>query len=155
MNDFNPTKKDLLLIEQRILDLKLEKAKMVNIKTSLQNKLSYLKSQYANVAFNSSNFKKIKADRQDVKNQINNIEIKIKTLNDELNFKTKLKNEIIFYISNNKVLEGKEDIERIVQKATLLKNKYIAFTKDRTRISSLRIMASEFVSEIDDLIKNI
>lgn len=155
MSDFNPTKKDLLLIEQRILDIKLDKAKKVNVKTSLQNKLSSLKSQYSNVEFNSLGFKKIKVDRQKTKDQINNIEIQIRSLNDELTFKTKLKNEIVFYISNNKVMENKGDIDKIIQKATVLKNKYMSFTKDRTRISSLRVMASEFVGEIDELIKNL
>jgi len=68
-------------------------------------------------------------------------------------YKNQLKNEIEFYLKNNKRLEGKEDLDKITNKILALKNKYSDFTKDRTRIASLRIMASEFIDELEKLLK--
>lgn len=84
---------------------------------------------------------------------MNGIELKIKALNDELLMKNKLRLEVEFYLKNNKRLESKQDIERIEIRVGELKRKYRDFAKDRTRIASLRIMASEICDELENLIK--
>lgn len=151
--DFNPTKKDLLLIDQLLLDIKSKKNAFINRKISLQNSLSQLKDKYKNVPFEGKEFKRIKNTRQNVKEHLHGIELKIKTLNDELIYKNKLRLEIEFHLKHNRRLEGKEDLDRITSKILSLKVKYSDFTKDRTRIASLRIMASEFIDELEKLLK--
>lgn len=88
-----------------------------------------------------------------MKNHLNNLELKIKGLNDELLFKNKLRLEIEFHLKHNKRLEGKEDLDRVINKITAMRTKYNEFAKDRTRISSLRVLALEFVSDLEALLK--
>lgn len=151
--DFNPTKKDMLLIDGLILEIKAKKNALVKRKIELQNSLSQLKNKYKDVDFGSKDFKRIKDTRDNVKNHLNGIELKIKALNEELIYKNKLRLEIEFHIKHNKQLEGKEDLDRIVNKIISLKVKYSEFAKDRTRIASLRIMASEVIDELNSLLK--
>lgn len=151
--EFNPNKKDLLMIDELILQIKAKKNALVSRKMSLQNSLSELKNKYKDVDFESKDFKRIKNTRQNVKEHLNGIELKIKALNDELIFKNKLRLEIEFHLKHNKRLEGREDLDKITNKILALKIKYSDFTKDRTRIASLRIMASEFIDELEKLLK--
>lgn len=154
-NGFTPTKKDLLMVEELIIDLKKKKGDYVNRKISLQNSLSQLKEKYKDVDHNSKDFYRVKNTRQKVKDHLNGLEMTIKKLNDELSFKTKMKLEIDFYLRHNKSLETKEDIDRVVAKTTALKDKYQNFAKDRTRISSLRVLALEFVEDLNGLLKGL
>lgn len=151
--DFSPTKQDLLTLDEVILNIKSKKNKLIITKMSFQNTLSELKSKYEDATFNSKKFHEIKNNRQVVKNHLNSVELQLRCLNEELNFKNKLRLEVEYFLTNNKSLEGKEDLDKISRKITALKTKYTAFTKDRTRIASLRIMAAEFIDELDALIK--
>lgn len=151
--DFNPTKQDLLTLDELILNIKSKKNKLIITKMSFHNTLSELRSNYENTAFNSKKFHEIKKNRQEIKNHLNAVELQLRSLNEELNFKNKLRLEVEYFLTNNKSLEGKEDLDKISRKITALKTKYTAFTKDRTRIASLRIMAAEFIDELDALIK--
>jgi hypothetical protein len=151
--EFNPTKKDLLTIETLILDIKAKKNVLVNRKISLQNSLSQLRDKYKDVEHNSRDFHRVKNTRSNVKEHLNSLELKIKNLNEELIFKNKLKLEIEFHLKHNRSIETKEEIERVISKIKLLKGKYTDFSKDRTRIASLRVMACEFIDDLNDLIK--
>ncbi len=151
--EFNPTRKDLLLIESLILGIKESKNKLVAQKMNIQNSLSLLKNKYQEVNYESIEFKKIKSSRQQLKNSINEIELKIKSKNDELIFKNKLKAEIEFHLKNNPNKSENEELDKLNIKIQELKAKYKNFAKDRTRIASLRIMASEFIGELEELLK--
>ena len=151
--EFNPTKKDLLMIENLILDIKSKKSALIKRKIDIQNALSYHKNEYKHVEYNSTGFMRIKNARQNLKDCFNKIELELKELNDELNFKSRLRGEIEFHLAHNKSLEGKEDLDKLISKIHFLKVKYSNFTKDRTRIASLRVMASEIFDELDNLLK--
>jgi len=150
---FNPTKENLHTIESLILDIKQKRNDYINRKVSLQNSLSQLRDKYREVEQGSKDYHRIKNTRQNVKNHLNNLELKIKGLNDELLFKNKLRLEIEFHLKHNKRLEGKEDLDRVINKITAMRTKYNEFAKDRTRISSLRVLALEFVSDLEALLK--
>ena len=150
--EFNPTHKDLLFIENLILEIKNKKRILVRTKIGLQTKLSTLQNKYIDVKYLSAEFESIKEERLEVKSAVNSLEIKIKSINDELSFKNQLKNEIVFHIKHNKNLIGQKDLDKVVFKINLLKKKYADFAKDRTRISSLRIMASEIIEELEKII---
>jgi len=151
--EFNPTKKDLLMIDGLILEIKNKKNTLIQRKVNLQIALSKARNEYKDVDFNSKEFKRIKNTRQNLKDCFNKIELEIKTLNEELDYKNKLRQEIEFHLAHNKSLEGKEDLEKITKKILALKVKYSNFTKDRTRIASLRVMASEVLEELENLLK--
>lgn len=152
-SDFNPTRKDLLLIEQLILDIKSKRNNVINRKINLQNSLSILQAKYKDLTHNSEAFKKNKDDRQRLKNICNELEIKIKSFNEEINAKNKLKNEVEYHLKHNKNLDGREDLDKLIMRITLLTQKYGNFAKDRTRIASLRVMASEVKEELENLLK--
>jgi len=151
--EFNPTKKDLLMIDGLILEIKNKKNTLIQRKVNLQIALSKARNEYKDVDFNSKDFKRIKNNRQNLKECFNIIELEIKSLNEELAYKNKLRGEIEFHLAHNKSLEGKEDLEKITKKIHALKVKYSNFTKDRTRIASLRVMASEVLEELENLLK--
>lgn len=152
MSDFNPTNKDLLLIDTLIIDIKKKKSGFIQSKIRLQNSLSQLKAKYKDVDQGSKDFNKIKNTRENIKNHLAGLELKIKSLNDELAYKNKLRLEIEFHIKHHKQLESKEDVDKITIKLNALKIKYNNFAKDKTRIASLRIMACEFVDELNELL---
>lgn len=151
--EFNPTKKDLFNLEQTIIELKGKKSILIKSKISNEAQLRKFKEKYQNVDFESKEFFEIKQKRSNLKKAATSFELKIKKINEELRVKNRLKNEVKHFLSTKKSLEGGEDLERVIKKLEILKKKYKDFTKDRTRISSLRIMASEFVSEIEKILK--
>ena len=151
--EFNPTKQDLFMIEGRILEIKVRRESLIKRKIIIQDALSSAKSNYKDVKFEGKEFHKIKNNRQGLKECFNKIELELSQIKEELSFKTKLRQEIEFYLAHNKSLEGKEDLDKLQAKIKSLKLKYSNFTKDRTRIASLRVMASEFMEELDQLLK--
>jgi len=152
-DEFNPTKKDLLTIETLILEIKQSKNKLVAQKMNIQNSLSLLQNKYKDIPFNSKEFKKVKESRSKLKQTFNEIELKIKAKNDELIFKNKLKQEIEYHLKHNVSDSENEVLNKLNSKIQKLKIKYKEFAKDRTRIASLRIMANEFIQELENLAK--
>jgi hypothetical protein len=150
---FNPTKEDLLTIEKLLIEIKQKKGIKVNAKIKMQEQLTTLKSEYDGVKYKGIEFFTIKAKRIKVKEKLITIDLKIRELNIELSFKNTLKLEIEYYLKHNRSLEGKEDLKKIEGKLRELKKKYKDFAKDRTRIASLRIMASELTEEIDKILE--
>ncbi len=153
MNDFSPTKKDLFNIDERILEIKSKRNSLISSKINIQNSLSRLKENYKEVEYMGRQFKETKELRQHLKDEFNKIELELKSLNQEIIFKNKLRLEVEFYLKNNVNSNGNEDLVKIINKLSLLKVKYSEFAKDKTRVASLRIMASEFRDEIEKLIK--
>ena len=151
--DFNPTRKDLLKVDELILSLKNKKNKLVHRKVSVEKQLGDLNELYRSIIFNSAEFNAVKAKRASLKLIATGIELEIQSMNEELGFKNKLRQEVEFYLKNNKRPEAIEDFDRIEIKLKDLKKKYALFAKDRTRISSLRVMASEFIEELEKLLK--
>lgn len=154
--DFNPTKKDLLTIEALIIGIKQKKSIEVGQKMRYENTLANLKDKYNDVDLNSPDFKRIKNTRNNVKIFLHEIELKIKALNIELTQKNIIKLEVEHHLRNNKTpQEQNEATQKIITQAKKLKLKYTEFTKDRTRISSLRVMAAEFIDDLNELIDTV
>jgi hypothetical protein len=153
MSEFKPTKSDLLNIESRILDIKKSRNDLIARKRIIEYALSQLKSKYGDVEFMKPEFRKIKQDRLGLKDEFNKIELEIKGLNDEIIYKNKLKLEVEFYLRNNSQPVNDENSAKLINRLTLLRQKYSDFSVDKTRIASLRIMASELTREIDIIMK--
>jgi hypothetical protein len=152
MKEFNPTKKDLLLIEELIIKAKEKKNKIIATKISFQNELEQLKMKYREVQFRSEKFYEIKERRSVIKDKLASLELKISSINNELFEKNKMKNEVLFFLKNNISVDEKKEVDLLINNIKELKKKYSEFTSDRTRIASLRVMASEFIQELDTLL---
>lgn len=99
--EFNPTHKDLLLVESLILDIRAKKNGFVTRKVQLENSLSQLGMKYKDVRQGSKDFHRIKETRSNIKNHLGGLELNIKSCNDELTFKTKLKLEIEHHLRHH------------------------------------------------------
>lgn len=154
MTEFNPTKKDLLNLDERILSIKAERNKLINRKINIQNSLSRLRGEYESCEYMDKQFKTVKELRQHLKHELNTIELEMKTLSNEIVYKNKLRLEVDAHLRNTGEANSEQAIKIILQ-LNLLKVKYSDFAKDKTRVASLRIMASEFRDEIEKLILKI
>lgn len=152
MSEFNPTYEDLKNIDTKLIEIKQKKNKLVARKMKLQDSLSKYSEKYKAIDFNSSEFKSNKITRQSLKEQMSLVELDIKSFNEELAFKNKLRLEVVHFLKHSPKAKS-DDVERMTKQLVGLKNKYQDFTKDRTRIASLRIMASEFISELEKIMK--
>lgn len=154
INEFNPTKKDLLLIEDLILTIKGKKQKLVLSKINLQNTLTGIKEKLKTIRHKSPEHKNIITTENHIKHSLCILDNDIKKLNDELTYKNKLKLEVEYHLKNNKSLSSLES-GKVLNKLNALKIKYSDFAKDRTRVASLRVLANEFITEIENIIKEI
>lgn len=140
MSEFNPNKKDLLNIESLILDIKNKKNDLVNRKMQMENSISNMHD---------------KKKKQSIKKVLHEVELSIKAANEELNYKNKLRLEVEHHIKHNHTRDRSTETEETINKLNALKKKYADFTKDRTRIASLRVMASEFITELETIIRTL
>lgn len=152
-SEFNPTPRDLLNLDEKLHQLKSDKQKLINSKLIIEGSLSIMQSKYSKVEYNSPEFYKIKNERQRLKQEATNIEIQIRRINDEVAYKTKLKQEVEFHLKGKKYVEIHDS--GVVKQLVSLKEKYTSFSKDRTRVSSMRVMASEIRDEIEKILNSI
>lgn len=152
-DQFNPTKKDLLLLDEKLIQLKADKRKLIDQKVSAERTLSVLQAQYLGLAYNSPEFLETKSKRNAVKQEYFKIEHEIRKINEEIAYKSGLRNEVQFHLGGKKcdILINDKAIARLIG----MQEKYNAFSKDRTRISSLRVMAAEVRDELDKIIKHL
>jgi hypothetical protein len=151
--EFSPTQKDLLNLDEKILSLKQDKSKLVQSKINIQNSLTLMQYKYGSVQLGSVEFMKIKSDRRALKEEFQRIEIEIRRINEEVAYKNKLKQEVEFHLRGkaNPVIVDNKTVKQLL----ILKEKYNSFAKDRTRVSSMRIMASEVREEIEKILNGL
>jgi hypothetical protein len=152
-SEFNPTHKDLLNLDQKILELKSDKQKLIKSKLIIEGSLSIMQSKYRKIEFNSPEFFQIKEGRQKLKLEASNVELQIRKINEEILYKSKLKQEVEFHLKGKKYSEISSS--NLVKQLISLKEKYNSFSKDKTRVSSMRIMASEIRDEIEKILKTL
>jgi hypothetical protein len=86
-----------------------------------------------------------------LKNEASRVELEIKILNEEIRFKTQLRLEVDNHVRTREKKSQNVD-EKFIVKLTQLKEKYSSFSKDKTRIASMRIMAAEIRDDFDSLL---
>ncbi len=155
-NEFKPTRADLSTIHDRLSELALKKAKLIDRKMVVQQGLSVYREKYLNVEYMGSEFNKIKESRANLKSELNYLESEIKKIKDEVAFKNRLKNEIDQYLKTNRTpLEQSDILKKITDRLNQLKKRYAEFSTDRTRVASLRVMASEFRDDLEKILSEI
>ena len=142
---FKPTKKDLLNLDALLLAIKNRKDTLVNRKINLEHTLNRM-------SVNELNSREGRERRNKIKKILGEIELEIRKVNEERKYKNSVRLEAEQYIKHNK--DNEPHLAKVIYDLTMLKGKYREFTKDRTRIASLRIMATEFADELDIIIKS-
>jgi len=151
MSDFNPTLENEVDLERSILDLKTKKAGYVGSKTQLQLDVANIKDILNNP--NSTEYETKEATNMRVvtRNTLSQLEHQIKAVNLEIISKRKLLIAIASHLRNNKKQIKSDD--KMINQLITLKEKYAAFASDNTRISSMRLMASQLTEELESIIK--
>lgn len=146
MSKFN--NRNLLDVEAKIIELNEKKIStnnersriqlvLADIKNDIKENKDYKKTEklYRERTQYLEQLKKCENDRNNIKLEIQKLSI--------------LKNEIKLEIHNDNF----PDISNLMQDLKDIKKYYLDFSADKSRVSSMRIMASEFVNKLDKLIK--
>ena len=135
--------KNELLIS--VFELEKERNELVNRKGEIVSQLMKLKKQVRGRGqilpqneYNSicSKQERLRQEQRIIENKLSNLNLKMKQKN-------------IFIFKNN------ENTSKIELLLINLKNKYMDFSSDNTRVNSMRLIASQFAQEIDEIIKSI
>lgn len=119
-------------MEDEIIKLKNHKSNLIKAKTTIQNELAALKTNQFT--------KNYASDRIKLCGQFNDVEQKIQSVNE------KLRN--IAIAKRDLPIDEKTLIGSLVK----MRDKYQEFAADKSRVTSMRFMASEFVAELNPII---
>lgn len=123
------TKKEF---EDEIVRLQNHKGNLIQAKTAIQNKLAQIKAR--------SHDRESSAERIVLCAKFNDVEQKIQTVNRKL--------RDISLIKRDLPVGEKTLIGNLVK----MRDKYQQFATDKSRVTSMRLMASEFVTELNPII---
>lgn len=145
-----PTQETLVDLDRAIIDLKNKKATIVTRKQKLELDSSKIKDLMSDPNLVGPEHGSFSVQRNIIKRNLSNIEMEIREINLEIKEKTKLRIYIDDNLRNKKKTSASESLQH--QELLKLKEKYQSFASDNTRISSMRIMASQLVEQLDLII---
>lgn len=153
---FNPTESSVIDLRRSIADLKTKKSKLSTSKRELELKLATLTSRVraSSRTLPQCEYKDISRKQVEYKQKIYSLDREMIEINDELRKKGILGEEIRLHLKNN----GNSDIDKdgtIKERLIVLRDNYMEFSSDVTRISSMRAMASKVAEEIEGIIKTL
>lgn len=151
MNEFNPTTQNKVDLERSILSLKDKKACFVSQKIEYQETAGILKDKVNGLHNTEEGYDVAVAARTVNKRTLTSLETDIKEVNAEINKKHQLLLSVNHHLSIKKKLEKGE--LKLLDAITSLKKEYLVFASDRSRISSMRAMASEVALKLENIIK--
>lgn len=144
------TKQNCIDIERNILDLKSKKSSFVFQKTEAERKLGEIKNKIrgAGKHLPSTEYSSLCKKQDALKKEKANAEEHIQSIQEDIQKKSLLKDEIKNEISQRASKELPDTI-------TALKDHYIQFAADKTRVSSMRAMAAEFVEKLESISRSL
>ncbi len=150
MSEFNPTEEDSVNLERSIIDLKSKKAAIVSRKMVKTLDTANTKELLSNPHIELDEFKNQSAIRIIQKAELQEIEAQIKEVNLEIGNKRKLLISIQSHLkTTSNSLKADENLTNGIIE---LRDKYSDFAGDHTRVSSMRLMASNFTDELNNII---
>lgn len=149
---FGPTQDDLIDLKRVILDIKNEKSIHIRAKIKQQGILSKINSILNDPKLEKEDYEKARMQKKVVKKELEKLELFIQIINNNRNKKQKLLEAVEFELRKNKNI-NKED-NKVIQSLLQLRKEYQDFSSDHTRISSMRIMASQLVEKLDKILKS-
>lgn len=147
---FDPTEQNQVDLERSIIDLKQKKSTFVAKKIKKQVKISELKDILNNPHHDKNDYNKAIDKRIKLKKDLESLEMSIREVNTEIGTKRKLLIAVDDHIRANK--KGAASENDTLKHISLIKEKYSKFAADNTRISSMRVMAAEFVRELEGVL---
>ena len=148
MKEWNPTKDDLLNLEESILNSKNAYDDLILKKRQLEFDLSQINHEVRIAGKMPDDKYAAYCENQNrIKKEIFDLGKPINELSAEISRKHLMVDRIKSHLSLNKSLNSSIE-ERLVE----IRDRYNAFSSDATRVSSTRIMASKFVEEVQDLL---
>lgn len=149
IEDWNPSKDDLLKVERLINADQLEYDDLIQRKKSLEYDLSIIKNQIRTGGqMNQSDYDAICRNQDRIIKEVRDIQEPIKIIKKKLRERQLMRDEIKGFLDGE--IRLYDDVKA---KVVYLRDFYTQFAGDATRVSSTRIMASKFVEELQDLLK--
>lgn len=124
-------------MEQEIARLKNHKGNLIQAKTSIQNKFAILKG--------NGHSRETADERVKLCTMFNDVEQKIQAVNEKLRNISVAKREL-------SVIPPEKSL---IRELVALRDDYQQFAADKTRVSSLRVMATEFVIKLNPIIRKL
>lgn len=136
----------LIDLEYSANDIKSEISDLVVEKKSLEFSMSQLRNKLNNRRLTQSELDKINKRREKLRTDILNLDSKILDLKKDLRHKSVLQHDVkinIDKVGRDEIIDGIESMKR----------KYSEFSQDLTRVSSMRVIASQVVDELDKILQ--
>jgi len=139
----------LIKIDQSITDLNTRKSTLSTQKKRLELELSTLNNRVrASDRLPKDEYAAICRKQRECKDKIFSIDDQITQINNEISKKHNLGQEVRVEIKKNKS-------EEIKTRLVKLRDDYLQFSSDATRVSSMRVMASQVAEQIEAIIKTL
>ena len=152
MDNIKITKQTRIDIERSIANLENKKTDAANEKIKYQNELSELNFQVrgnGRKIIPQIKYDTILQNQAEVKRKMLVVDCYISDIKKEITNKRILRDEV------DLVLDDNFDSNSILIEIINLRDKYVNFASDSTRVSSTRLMASRFAEDLDSIIKSV
>ena|SRR6476620_9341126 len=136
-------------LEEAIIKLQSQRDVFMLNKKEFELELSGLNSKVRSRTekLSQNEYQSICRRQEYLKKGINNIQ---QTLTD---YKSRIQEKVILKEKlKNRINFDKEGVSTTIEKIILLKDKYRDFASDQTRVSSMRVMASQICQELESII---
>ena len=152
-SEFNPTHKDAADLEEVLYRLRQERTQIVGNKQVKQARASELNIILKDPKLTPTDIQEYSKERQRLRDDLTEIEGRIRENKEEISVKAHLLMNIRQHLKGKKMeaqatIQVKNSLENLI-------SKYKKFSVDRTRIASLRVMASEVVQELESVYNKI
>ena len=150
-------KKRLLEIEDKLYSLKKDRSDLISKNIENVNEVEKLKLASINPKLDINDYDMIRRKVKNCKSMIHYNNNQIKEFNDKIKALNRLKlaRERDIIIIQSELKGDDKKIELVKSKLLQLKEKYKLFSTDQTRVSSMRIMSSTILNELEDIIDKI
>ncbi len=146
---------DKLELEKEIDGLSIKKGELSVMKKQYELKLSMLKSKIRVTGFlPQDEYEAIKDEQTKCKNETYKLDERILDINAQLKEKHSLIEEIRLVLKDQDNI-GAVPAAVIYDQLVNIRDKYMEFSSDTTRVSSTRIMASKFSEELNSILRTI
>jgi len=139
---------DKLIVERKIIALVQTKDELILDKKELEADMSEINNSIRsrNHALPQEEYKALCKKQDEIKRKLVEYQGKINEVKTEIQKKNLMKDEISAEIR-------KDSPTDVLSAITSLKDYYVNFASDKTRVSSLRAMAAQFAEELESIIK--
>jgi len=134
-------------IQHSILEMQAKKGKLGLKKAALQHEISQQKEYLRYVAQGCEAHDEIVAKKNQLIAEMNDVELEISELKNDIKRRQALKDEV----TENEQPKAKQWEAEI----TVMRDNYLKFAGDKTRVASLRAMAADFASDLTKILKKL